>query len=195
METTDKTILEMQEQMKELREKLESQKIVNNALLRKSFRQSASRLKFKANVPLLFGIAAILLAPSFFNVGASWISVIFTWVLMLICIVATIITNRYIPRMDDDLVTAVKDLTTFKKIHAEWLKFAIPAVILWIGVVAWDILRGEELGHPEAVAILSGLAAGVLLGGIIGLKMRRDQLDSADDLLDQIEDLKAENQK
>ncbi|MBR7026021.1 MAG: YtxH domain-containing protein [Bacteroidales bacterium] len=193
METTDKTILEMQEQMKELREKLESQKIVSNALLRKSFRQNASRLKTKANVPIIFGVAAILLAPSYLNIGASWISVGFTWVLMLICIVATIICNSHIPRMDSDLVTAAEDLTKFKKFHAEWLKFAIPAIILWLGILIWDMLRGEQMSHAETIGLFAGLAVGVTLGLIIGLKMRRDQLDSADDLLDQIEELKAEN--
>ena len=193
METTDKTILEMQEQMKELREKLESQKIVNDSLLRKSFRQNASRLKSKANIPLIFGVAAILLAPSYLNIGASWISVGFTWVLMLICIVATIICNSHIPRMDSDLVTAAEDLTKFKKFHAEWLKFAIPAIILWLGILIWDMLRGEQMSHAETIGLFAGLAVGVTLGLIIGLKMRRDQLDSADDLLDQIEELKAEN--
>ena len=195
METTDKTILEMQEQMKELREKLESQKIVNDTLLRKSFRQNASRLKFKANVPIIFGVAAILLAPSYFNLGASWISVGFTWALMLICIVATIICNSYIPQMDRDLVTAAEQLTKFKKFHAEWLKFSIPALILWLGILIWDILRGEQMGQAETIALFSGLAVGVILGGILGLKLRRDQLDAADDLLDQIEDLKAENRR
>ncbi len=193
METTDKTILEMQEQMKELREKLESQKIVNNALLRKSFRQNASRLKFKANVPLIFGVAATLLAPSFLNIGASWISVGFTWVLMLICIVATIACNRHIPQMDRDLVTAAEELTKFKKFHAEWLKFSIPAIIIWLGILIWDILRGEQMSQAESIGFFAGLAVGATLGLIIGLKMRRDQLDAADDLLDQIEELKAEN--
>ena len=194
METTDKTILEMQEQMKELREKLESQKIVSNALLRKSFRQNASRLKTKANVPIIFGVAAILLAPSYLNIGASWISVVVTWVLMLICIVATIICNRHIPQMDRDLVTAAEELTKFKKFHAEWLKFAIPAIIIWLGILIWDILRGEQMSQAESIGFFAGLAVGATLGLIIGLKMRRDQLDAADDLLDQIEDLRAEKQ-
>ena len=35
METTDKTLLEMQQQMQQLRKKLESQKIVNERILRR----------------------------------------------------------------------------------------------------------------------------------------------------------------
>jgi hypothetical protein len=195
METTDKTILEMQDQMNELREKLENQKIINHKVLGKAVSQTVSRLKMKSNIPIIFGVAAILLAPSYFNLGASWISVGFTWALMLICIAATIICNRHIPRMDRDLVTAAEELTKYKRFHAEWLKFAIPAVILWLGVLVWDVLRGSELDQAETIALFSGIAVGVVLGCLIGFKLRRDQLDSADDLLDQIEDLKAENQK
>ena len=190
METNDNSLREMQEQMKMLREKLETEKIINDRVMRRASSLAASRLKAKANLPILFGVAAILLAPSYLNLGASWLSVIFTWVLMLICIVATILCNRHIPRMDKDLVTAAEELTKFKKFHAEWLKFAIPMVIVWVGVIVWDVIRGADMDQTDQIAFFSGVAVGVILGGIIGLKMRRDQLEAADDLLDQIEDLK-----
>lgn len=190
METTDNTLREMQEQMKVLREKLENEKIVNKKIMGKVVSQTVNRLRFKSNMPILFGVAAILMAPSFLTIGASWISVGFTWVEMIICIVATILCNRHIPRMDKDLVTAAEELTKYKKFHAEWLKFAIPAIILWLGILIWDVLRGTELDQAETIALLAGMATGVILGGLLGLKLRRDQMEAADDLIEQIEDLK-----
>ena len=190
METTDNTLREMQEQMKVLREKLDNEKIVNKRILGKVVSQNANRLRFKSNVPIIFGVAAILMAPSYLTLGASWISVGFTWALMIICIVATILCNRHIPRMDKDLVTAAEELTKYKKFHAEWLKFAIPAIILWLGILIWDMLRGEQMSQSETISLFAGLAAGVTLGLIIGLKLRRDQMEAADDLIEQIEDLK-----
>lgn len=190
METTDNTLREMQEQMKVLREKLDNEKIVNKRIMGKVVSQTANRLRFKSNVPIIFGVAAILMAPSYLTLGASWISVGFTWVLMIICIVATILCNRHIPRMDKDLVTAAEELTKYKKFHAEWLKFAIPAIILWLGILIWDMLRGEQMSQSETIGLFAGLAAGVTLGLIIGLKLRRDQMEAADDLIEQIEDLK-----
>ena len=190
METNDKTFLEMQEQMKQLRDKLENEKIINQRILSKVNNMTINRLRAKSNVPLLFGVAAILLVPSYLNLGASWISVIFTWVLMLICIVATLVCNSHIPRMDSNLVSAAEELTKYKKFHAEWLKFAIPAVILWLGVLVWDILRGTELDQTETIALFSGIAVGVVLGCLLGFKLRRDQIEAADDLLEQIEELR-----
>ena len=118
MENNDTTLREMQEQMRQLREKLDKQKIVNERILKKSCSQTASRLRFKAYLPILFGVAAILLIPSLRSFGISMGFIIFSWVLMLVCIVATVLTNRHIPQMDSDLVTATKELTRFKKIHA-----------------------------------------------------------------------------
>lgn len=192
MENNDNTFREMQEQMQQLREKLDSQKIVNERILKKSCSQTASRLRFKANLPILFGVAAMLTTPSLLNLGISMAFVIFTWVVMLVCIVATILTNRHIPQMDRDLVTATEELTRFKKIHAEWIKFSIPLVIVWVGFLCWDMFRNGEMDPILRYSFLAGVVTGVILGGILGFKIRRDQLNAADEILDQIEELRRE---
>ncbi|MBQ6958834.1 MAG: hypothetical protein IJP77_09780 [Bacteroidales bacterium] len=189
MENNDNTLHEMQEQMRQLREKLDKQKIVNERILKKSCSQTASRLRFKAYLPILFGVAAILLVPSIRSLGVSMAFVILTWVLMLVCIVATLLTNRHIPQMDRDLVTATQEITRFKKIHAEWIKFAIPMVILWVGFLCWDLFRNGDMDPILRYSFMAGVATGIVLGGILGFKIRRDQLNAADELLDQIEEL------
>ena len=194
MENNDNTLREMQEQMQQLRDKLDSQKIVNERILKKSCSQTASRLRFKANLPILFGVAAMLMVPALRELGVSMGFIIFTWVLMLVCIVATVLTNRHIPQMDRDLVTATRELTRFKKIHAEWIKFAIPMIIVWVGYLCWDLFRnGSGIDPMLRYGFLAGVVAGVILGGLLGFKIRRDQLNAADDLLDQLEELHRDN--
>ena len=190
METNDINLREMQEQMKVLREKLENEKVINQRIMRRTCSMTANRLRVKANAPILLGVAAILLSPSYLQLGASLYTVIITCVLMLVCIAATIICNRHIPSMDSDLVTAAEELTKFKKFHAEWIKFALPAVVVWVGIVVWDVLRGAEMSQTQSIAFLCGVAVGVILGGLLGLKLRRQQMDAADELLNQIEELK-----
>jgi hypothetical protein len=190
MENNDTTLREMQEQMQQLRDKLDNQKIVNERILKKSCSQTASRLRFKANLPILFGAAAMLMMPALRIYGVSMGFIIFTWVLMLVCIVATILTNRHIPQMDRDLVTATQELTRFKKIHAEWIKFAIPMIIVWVGYLCWDLFRnGSGIDPMLRYGFLAGIVTGVILGGLLGFKLRRDQLNAADELLNQIEEL------
>lgn len=189
MENIDNTLREMQQQMQQLREKLNNEQIINERLMQKSCRQTVDRLRFKSNLPNVFAIIAILCFPAYLSFGISPWFVIFTCVLMLVCIVATILTNRHIPRMDEDLVTATNELTRYKKIHAEWLKFSIPVLVIWFGCLIWDLLRGQAISQMELYGFIAGVSAGLILGALLGLKIRRDQLNAADELLDQIEEL------
>ena len=63
---------------------------------------------------------------------------IYSFVIMLVCIVATAITNSHLPRLDRDLVSAGEELVKFRKMHAEWLKIGIPMLIVWVGLLIWD---------------------------------------------------------
>ena len=189
MENTDNTLREMQQQMQQLREKLNKEQIINERLLQKSCRQTVDRLKFKSNLPIVFAIIAILCSPAYLSFGLSPWFLILTCVLMLVSIVATILTNRHIPQMDKDLVTATNELTRYKKIHAEWLRYSIPALIVWLGCLIWDFLRNQTISKVEFYGFLAGISTGLILGLILGLKIRRDQLNAADELISQIEDL------
>ena len=189
MENTDNTLREMQQQMQQLREKLNKEQIINERLLQKSCRQTVDRLKFKSNLPIVFAIVAILCSPAYLSFGLSPWFLIFTCVLMLVSIVATILTNRHIPQMDKDLVTATNELTRYKKIHAEWLKYSIPALIVWLGCLIWDFLKNQTISQMELFGFIAGISTGLILGLILGLKIRRDQLNAADELISQIEEL------
>lgn len=190
MENNDKTIIEMQQQLQQLKDKLSKEKIVNERILRKSCSMTASRLRFKSNVPILFGVAAILATPSLGNLGASTPFLIFNVALMLLCIIFTIITNSHIPSVDSDMLSAAEGLSKYKKIHAVWIKFGLPMVFVWIGLLLWDTLRDGELEGPALYGFLTAVATGIVLGLLIGLRLRRDQMEAADELLSQIEELK-----
>ena len=190
METNDKTILEMQQQMKQLREKLESQKIVNERMLRNSFGQTSRRLRFKSSIPIFAGVAAILSMPALYTLGLSVPFLVFTGVLMAVCVVATTLVRGLIPDMNKDLVTASRDLVRFKKIHKDWIKFGIPALVVWLGLFIWDLWKNTDLFDDGIfIPVVCGLLVGVLIGVSLGLKNRRDVMDSADDLISQIEEL------
>ena len=189
MENTDNTLREMQQQMQQLREKLNKEQIINERLLQKSCRQTVDRLKFKSNLPIVFAIIAILCSPAYLSFGLSPWFLILNCVLMLVSIVATILTNRHIPQMDKDLVTATNELTRYKKIHAEWLKYSIPALIVWLGCLIWDFLRNQTISQMELFGFFAGISTGLILGILLGLKIRRDQLNAADELISQIEEL------
>ena len=190
MENIDNTLFEMQQQLQQLKEKLDSQKIVNDQLLRKSCNNTMNRLRLKSNLPIVFGIAALLCSSSFINLGLSWAFLLFTDVMMLVCIVATILTNQHIPGVDKDMVTVTEELLKYKKIHAEWIKFALPVLAVWIGWLIWEVIKTQGLTGASRYGFLAGLSVGIALGLILGFKLRRDQLNAADELLAQLKELK-----
>ena len=186
MENTDNTLIEMQQQLQQLKDKLENQKIVNDRILRRSFSQSASRLKLKASVPIIAGVVAILCSPTFLQMGLSLAFVIAT------CIVVTIIYNQRIPHTDRDLVSAAEDLRRFRKLNADWIKIGIPMLVVWLGFFVWELVKNSVFTGPELYGLASGLGVGLILGLLLGLKNRRHILDGAEELLAQIEELRRE---
>ncbi len=190
METTDNTLLEMQQQMKQLREKLESQKIINERILRKSCGRTIDRLRFKSNVPVFAGAAGLALIPFLHHQGFSNLLLIVTGVLMIAGISATLITKQYIPNLDKDLVSATTELSKFRRINADWIKYGLPALFVWLGVLIWDVASNHMFSGSELYGFIAGASVGLVIGLILGLKNRRDILNASDDLLSQIEDLK-----
>ena len=189
METTDNTLMEMQQQMQLLKDKLGKQTIVNERMLRYAAGKGISNLRIKSRIPYIAGLAAMLCAPSFYNLGCSLYFIIYTELMMLFCIGATIYTNSHIPNMEGNLVTAASELTRFRKIHAEWLKIGIPLLTVWISWLIVDLVRGAEMSTQELIAMISGIGVGLFIGLGIGLKVRREIMDGAEELIGQINEL------
>ncbi len=191
METTDNTLLEMQRQMQQLRDKLENQTIVNERILRNSCGRNARYLKFKSRVPVIAGLAAIAGLPFLHTLGLSVPFLVFTGVLMAGCVIATFFINSLIPDMDKDLVSAAQNVVRYRRIYRDWIKFGLPALLVWLGLFFWDVWKNTEVsGSDLALPIGIGVLVGVVAGLFIGLKIRRDILDTSEELLAQIEQLK-----
>ena len=190
METTDKTFLEMQRQMQQLREKLESQKIVNERILRRSCGRTIDRLRIKSNVPIVAGVIGLALIPLLHQTGFSNLFLVATGLFMLLGIVASLMTKQYIPNLNKDLVSATTELTKFRRINADWYKYGLPLLLAWLGILIWDVVKNLQLGGAELYGFICGSSIGLVVGLILGLKNRRDILDASDDLLAQIEELR-----
>ena len=109
---------------------------------------------------------------------------------MIAGISATLITKQYIPNLDKDLVSATTELSKFRRINADWIKYGLPALFVWLGVLIWDVASNQMFSESELYGFIAGASVGLVLGLVLGLKNRRDILNASDDLLSQIEDLK-----
>ena len=131
----------MRQQMTTLKNKLNQQEIVNDRLIRRSMRNEVNTITRRYNIIM---ILAVLMVPYTYWVfvklsGFSMTFWIGSSIFMLICAGATFYNTRKISdpdMMSHSLVEARKRVASAKKFDADWLKFGIPAVILWF---AWFV--------------------------------------------------------
>ena len=189
METTDKTLLEMQQQLQQLKKKLDSQKIVNDNILRNSLRKGLFRLRIKSNVPVIAAFAIIMMAPFIYNFGFSIYFVVFTVLLIVAAAIASLVNNWRLPRMDSDLVRQTTDLIKFRKVYADWIKYSLPALAIWIIWFLIEVFTSMGFNDDMKLGIITGAACGLVIGMLLGLKNRRDILGGVDEMLSHIDDL------
>ena len=193
MENTDNILNEMQQQLRQMKEKLEGETIVNEKLLRNAYRKTLGSLQRKALRQTIIGIVAMLLCLNLLNIGFSIPFVIATEVMLAFCLAATIIINNRLPKMDTDLVTAAKGIVRFRKGYANWLWIGIPLLILWLGGMVYEIMKNEAFPSEAKYAMLIGLGVGIVIGGAAGLILRHNILSKSDETLAQIKDLTSED--
>ena len=195
MNTNDFELEEMRQQMTTLKNKLNQQEIVNDRLVRSSMKKEVNSIMRRYNIVM---VLAVLMVPYFYWVFvklssfsmAFWIG---SSIFMLICAGATFYNTRKISNpdlMSHSLVEARRRVASAKKFDADWLKFSIPALILWFG---WFYYESYQIVGNLTFNWLgfAGIVGGII-GAIAGFKYHFKTQRQYQDVIDQIEDLTKE---
>ena len=186
---------EMKEQLAILTQKLEKETIVNERLIRQSMKDKASTIRRKAIVE---GIVTLIMIPYFIWVMPNVIAIstglcYFTCFFMVLALVCNYyIHSRFRPEkfIGSNLLEVRKDTLMMKKFYINWLKFiGIPFIIVFFSWFFHDIrlaYPGEELN-----GIYYGIGFGILLGTIIGTILFKKIQNTANEILEQIEETQA----
>ncbi|MBE6276575.1 MAG: hypothetical protein E7096_09615 [Bacteroides sp.] len=186
-------LMEMREQLAILTQKLEKETIVNERLMRSAMKAKASWIRRKA---IIESAITLIMLPYFIWVmpGLCGISVefcIFTCFFMVLALGYNYyIHSHFQPNKftHGNLLEARKDTLMLKKFYANWLKFiGIPFIVVFFTWFIHDItqvIHGEELQD-----VLGGMAIGIVLGSIIGIYRYKKTQRTADEILEQIEDM------
>ena len=193
MENTDNILNEMQQQLRQMREKLEGENIINDKLLRNAYRKTLGSLQRKALRQTIIEVIAMLLCLNLLRMGFSIPFVIATEIMLAFCLIATIVINNRLPKMDTDLVTAAKGIVRFRKGYANWLWVGIPLLTVWMEGMCYEIMKNQTFPSEARVPMLIGLGVGLVIGGALGLMMRHNILSKSDETIAQIKDLTSDN--
>ena len=187
---------DMREQMSTLKKKLNQQEIVNEHLVRRSMKKEVNTITRRYNIVM---VLSVLMVPYFYWVfvklsGFSMAFWIGSSIFMLICGGATFYNTHKISdpdMMSHSLVKARKKVASAKKFDVDWLKFGIPAVILWFGWFTYEVyLQDNDLAN----GLFWGGCVGGVIGAIVGFKIHFKTQRQYQDIIDQIEDLTADQQ-
>ena len=186
----------MRQQMNTLKNKLNQQEILNDRVMRRSMRNEVNTITRRYYIIMAVGLFMVPYGYwSFVKLaGLSLFFWIVTSIFMLICVGATYYTCRKIndPNlMNRNLVEARKMVASAKKFEADWLFFGIPAVVLWLG---WFLYEVYQI-HGGAIdnGFFWGGCIGGIIGAICGLSLNFKTQRQYQAIIDQIEDITAEN--
>lgn len=177
---------EMREQIALLKGKLERESIVNDKLLRDALKNKMNQFRWNSAMEYLACLFVLTFGNfAFYNLTGSWPFIIVTTIYMIICAAATFYTHSKASKHDcnGDLLTVAKKMKQIKKEYHQWLYFTIPSIILWMLWLAYLIIENNEFG----MGLVMCMGVGAVIGGIIGLLMRKKVLDTCDEIISQIE--------
>jgi hypothetical protein len=192
----DMELESMRQQLDTLKEKLNQQDILNDHIIRRSMKNDVNNITRHYYIIIAIGLLMVPYGYWCFVklCGLSYFFWIVTSIFMLICVGATFYNSRKISDpelMSHSLVEARKKVASAKKFESNWLLFGIPAVILWISWFFYEIyqIQGGDFNN----GFFWGGCVGGIIGAVCGIKMHFKTQRQYQEVIDQIEEIVAEN--
>mgnify|MGYP003311373895 CR=1 FL=1 len=187
-------ILEMREQLATLKKQLDTQEIINDRLIKEAMSSKLSSINRSA---VWICVVCLIMIPlgylNFQRLGHSTAFCIATSALFLICFVAIFLSHYRLRKSDirnGNLITTYTEVARMRKIYKNWHYFSIPIVVVWFGWWEYEIYQNMAHEDLTMMFIISGSGIfGAIIGGIIGLRIHKRTLRTAEDLLHQIEEI------
>lgn len=191
-----KELLEMKEQLAILTRKLDKERILNERNLRQVMKQKAG---FVHRSEIILSAVCVVMIPYWIWVVPDLMNVsmglcIFVSTMMLACLadclyIRFFFNNRLFT--DNTLLVAKKQTLRLKRHYSWWLKWmATPFVLIFVAWMAHDMCQAYEGLHLKIM--LASMAFGLIVGLIAGLWQNWKVRRTANEILQQIEELEEE---
>ena len=183
---------EMRSQVAILKKKLDKQAIINDTHIRNSMKSKRSDM---TRIIAATIVVEILSMPYctwiFYKFGFSLYFIIATDIMMAVCIGLTIKQRYALKNLDfsqGNLVHVAEKLNKVKTHYHEWIKTALPIILVWVAWLVYETLTGME-PSPMQMGFLTGAVAGVIVGGFCGYSINRKIVSKSTEILNQIQEL------
>ena len=183
-------LMEMKEQLSILTKKLEKETIVNDRLMRRATKEKISKMQRRALIKGIFiGLCIPYVIGVFQFIGLSFWLCGFTVLILLIALYCDYRIHRNIhsdEAMYGNLLDVRKKVLRIKQAYKDWLKFSIPILAIWLVCFWYETFQLPDI--PKESFYIGSILGGII-GGIIGTVQYKKMQRSADEILEQIEEM------
>lgn len=178
----------------QLKQELGKQEITNEKLIRESIRKDLRFIDKKK----WMGIPAFIIVAGLMPYLIQEIGLRLPFVIVTIVWMATLTVGNFIRMsgIDDRLISMMSTQEFLKKIKKQkqqqfrWLQVNIPLLFLWVGYFIGECIHAD-LPQEIMYSLLGGLLTGVVIGGIIGLRMHNRIIGIYEGIILQLENPEA----
>ena len=183
---------EMRSQVAILKKKLDKQTIISDSHIRNSMTSTRSDMTRIIAATILVGVLSMPYCTwIFYKYGFSLYFIIASDIMLAVCVGLTIKQRCALKNLDftqGNLVDVAEKLNKVKTHYHEWIKIALPMILIWVSWLTYEILTKME-PSPMQMGFLLGSAAGVIIGGFFGYRINRKIVGKSTEILKQIEEL------
>ena len=183
---------EMRSQVAILKKKLDKQTIISDSHIRNSMTSTRSDMTRIIAATIFVGALSMPYCTwIFYKYGFSLYFIIASDIMLAVCVGLTIKQRCALKNLDftqGNLVDVAEKLNKVKTHYHEWIKIALPMILIWVSWLAYEILTKME-PSPMQMGFLLGSAAGVIIGGFFGYRINRKIVGKSTEILKQIEEL------
>ena len=183
-------LMEMKEQLSILTKKLEKETIVNERLMRRATKEKISKMQRRAHIKgVVIGLCIPYTIGVFNFIGLSLWLCGFTVLILLISLYYDYRIHRNIhsdEAMYGNLLEVRKKVLRIKQAYQDWLKFSIPILALWLLSFWYETFQLPDIPKES---IFIGTIFGACIGGLTGFLQYKKMQRSADEILEQIEEM------
>lgn len=184
---------DMRAQIAILKDKLDKQTIVNDTHIRNSMKSKRSEMTRTIGITIFAGVLAIPYCVGVFcYMGLSPVFIAATGLMLAVCVWLTIrqqLTLKGLDFSQGKLLEVAEKLNKVKVHYHEWIKIALPMLIIWFSWLMYEVITHCGIEEPMTMGFCVGAAIGGVVGGIVGYRTNRKIVRKSTEILEQIDEI------
>lgn len=184
---------DMRAQIAILKDKLDKQTIVNDTHIRNSMKSKRSEMTRTIGITIFAGVLAIPYCIGVFcYMGLSPVFIAATGLMLAVCVWLTIrqqLTLKGLDFSQGKLLEVAEKLNKVKVHYHEWIKIALPMLIIWFSWLMYEVITHCGIEEPMTMGFCVGAGIGGVVGGIVGYRTNRKIVRKSTEILEQIDEI------